>query len=59
MLRALNLTGNEELRKNDLHKTYGEVAGNYLIQMKTKLYCRNFRSDHSTQLTEKFLASNQ
>ncbi|NXN85628.1 EXOC3 protein, partial [Bombycilla garrulus] len=32
---SLNLTGNKELRKNNLHITYREIAGNHLIQLLT------------------------
>lgn len=59
---TLNLTGNEELRKNHLHIMFREVAGNHLIYIESKLCCKIFKSGlshHQTQVTKKLLASNQ
>lgn len=62
MSRTLNLTANEEVRKNHLHVTFREIAGNNLMCIVSKLCCKNFYSGlshHHTQVIKKLLASHQ
>lgn len=42
MLRTLNLTGDDELRRNHLDLTFREVYGNCLVYTDSKLFFKNF-----------------